>query len=69
VAIHGGACRAGKSSGEGSVGGHWGPAVESEAVWCSHGAQDGGDEARGGTAWAGVTAVPGGGRRSLVGGE
>jgi hypothetical protein len=40
-----------------------------EAVRRSRGAQDGGDEAEGGTAWADVVEVLGGGRRSLVRGE
>jgi hypothetical protein len=46
-----------------------GQLLSREAVRRSHGAQYGGDEARGGTAWADVAEVLGGGRRSLVGGE
>jgi hypothetical protein len=40
-----------------------------EAVRCSRGAQDDGDEAGGGTAWVDITEALGSGRHGLVGGE
>jgi hypothetical protein len=54
---------------EGTVGCRWGRLLSREVVWCSRGAQDGGDEAGGGPAWADIVEVLSSGRHSFVGGE